>query len=166
MPTTSTRCGATSAAISAGTCCARITKPVIGMRRGSFNQPRAVSVRRGRDLGLVAYSELTLKWSQINLFARLTARCGRWDSAVEGRFTGIIWQRWSEGLFSPVVVYAVDSATAHIQNGIASEADPKNGGAKGREAPYGEKFMRRRRARKHVAHRQLPGRSSVARELV
>ena len=39
----------------------------------------------------------------------------------------------------------VDSATAYVQNGIASEAHARNGGAKRRGRPYGGKFMRRRR---------------------
>ena len=40
----------------------------------------------------------------------------------------------------------VDSATAHVRNGIASGAHARNAGAKGRGRPYGGTFMRRRRS--------------------
>jgi hypothetical protein len=46
----------------------------------------------------------------------------------------------------PWVKEPVDSATAYVRNGIASEAHVRNGRAKGRGRPYGGKFMRRRRS--------------------
>jgi hypothetical protein len=42
----------------------------------------------------------------------------------------------------------IDSATAYVRNGIALEAEVSNGGAKGRERPYGGKFMQRSGDRK------------------
>jgi hypothetical protein len=39
----------------------------------------------------------------------------------------------------------VDSATAYVRNGIASEPHVRNGGAKSRGRPYGGKFLRRMR---------------------
>ena len=39
-----------------------------------------------------------------------------------------------------------DSATAYVRNGIASEADVLNAGARGRGRRYGGKFMRRWRS--------------------
>ena len=44
----------------------------------------------------------------------------------------------------PWVREPVDSATAYVRNGIASEAHVRNGGAKSHGRPYGGKFMRRR----------------------
>jgi len=72
--------------------------------------------------------------------------CEVLDSGVEGRFTGTIWQRWSEGVFSLVARMPVDFATAHARNRIASEAHTRKGEAKRRGRPYGRKFMWRRRA--------------------
>ena len=43
------------------------------------------SLRRRRGLVLVAYSEITFKWSQKNLLARRAASCGRSDSSAAAR---------------------------------------------------------------------------------
>ena len=48
----------------------------------------------------------------------------------------------------------VDSATAYVRNGIASEAHVRNGGAKRRGRPCGGKFMRRRRSWKRGSERR------------
>jgi hypothetical protein len=44
-----------------------------------------VSLRRSRGIVLVAHSEITFKWSQKNLIARLTPSCGRSDSSTVAR---------------------------------------------------------------------------------
>ena len=48
----------------------------------------------------------------------------------------------------------VDSASACVRNGIASEGHAGNGGGKGRGRPYGGKFMRRRRSWKRGSERR------------
>jgi hypothetical protein len=47
----------------------------------------------------------------------------------------------------------VDSATACVRNGIATEAQVGNEGVKSRERPYGGKFMRRSTSWKRGAER-------------
>jgi hypothetical protein len=68
------------------------------------------------------------------------------DCWWEGRCTGTIWQRCSEGLCSLVACMPGDSATAHVWKGIALEAHVRNGGANSRGRPYGANFMRRGKA--------------------
>ena len=65
---------------------------------------------------------------------------------MEGRFTGTIWQRWSEGLFSLVVMYASRFRNCAFAERVASEAHLRKSGAKSRGRPYGGKFMWQRRS--------------------
>ena len=58
-----------------------------------------------------------------------------------------------KGCYLLLSYMSAGSTTAHLQNGIASEADPKNGGAKGRGRPCGGKFMPRRRPWKRRSER-------------
>jgi len=93
------------------------------------------------------------------------SKCSRPTFRV-GRFTGTIWQRWSEELFSLVVMYATrfGSFVCAERNRIGGART--KGVDKSRGRPCGGKFMRRRRSWKHVAHGQFPGRSRTAYELV
>ena len=80
------------------------------------------------------------------------------DSGREGRFTGTIWQRWSEGLRSLVVIHAsrfrdcVCTERNCIGDGRKKKGDPN-----GQERPCGGKFIRRRRC-----WNRGPGRSRSA----
>ena len=63
---------------------------------------------------------------------------------MEGRFTGTISQRWSEGLFSLVVMYARRFHNCAFTERNRIGGARKKRGAKSRGRPYGGKFMRRR----------------------
>ena len=62
----------------------------------------------------------------------------------------------------PWVREPVDSATAYVRNGIASEAHVRNGGATSRKRPYGGKFIRHRRSwkRGRSARHEVPATGS------